>query len=204
MKLYDVIQKSPKWIQLRLGIPTSSHFHEILTPTRLTMSATAKKYACALISERLIGEPHDAASSKFMQRGSEMEAEAINWYEMRRKIDTQPIGFITDDTHTVGCSPDRLIGDNGGLEIKCCSASVHIENMFDMGVKFRLQVQGCLWITGREWWDVVSYHPHPNVDSVIERVQRDEDCIAKIATAIDQFNDMLQEKFEKVKSTEGN
>ena len=52
-----------------------------------------------------------------MERGLIIEAEAVDWYEFDRDVLTQKVGFITDHDHTVGCSPDRLVGDHGLLEI---------------------------------------------------------------------------------------
>jgi hypothetical protein len=47
-----------------------------------------------------------------------VEAEATDWYEFDQDVTVQRVGFITDENHTVGCSPDRLVGDEGLLEIK--------------------------------------------------------------------------------------
>jgi hypothetical protein len=53
-----------------------------------------------------------------MERGLIVEAEAADWYEFDHDVTVQRVGFITDDDHTMGCSPDRLVGDEGLLEIK--------------------------------------------------------------------------------------
>ena len=47
-----------------------------------------------------------------------VEAEAADWYEFDQDVTTQRVGFITDDGRTMGCSPDRFVGDDGLLEIK--------------------------------------------------------------------------------------
>lgn len=195
MKVHDVVQGSPEWIDLRLGMLTASRFDRVLTPAKLLFSSSAEKFACELIGEKVIGEPMDAASSKFMQRGTKLEAEAIAWLEMDQNVDIDKVGFITDDGFTVGGSPDGLIGDDGGAEIKCLSAMKHSHLAYggtSIVQEYRLQVQGYMWITSREWWYLLAYHP--TMPPVLERVERDEDCIAKIASAVDRFNDMLQEK----------
>ena len=70
-------------------------------------------------------------------------------------------GCYKGEDKLVACSPDGLIGDNGGLEIKCPSQGVHVEYLLSgkMPTKYTLQVQGFLYVTGREWCDFMSYHP---------------------------------------------
>ena len=51
------------------------------------------------------------------------------------------------------------------------------------------QVQGSLWVTGRQWWDFVSYSP--GLPPLITRVERDEPYIATLAKAVDAFNEEL-------------
>ena len=53
------------------------------------------------------------------------------------------------------------MGETGGLEIKFPSAKVHVGYMLDndsLAMAYRCQVQGYLLITGREWWDLCSFH----------------------------------------------
>jgi YqaJ-like viral recombinase domain len=45
-----------------------------------------------------------------MERGLIVEADAVDWYEFDHDVTVQRVGFVTDDDHAVGCSPDRLIG----------------------------------------------------------------------------------------------
>lgn len=200
MIVHKVEQGGPEWLRLRLGIPTASCFKRIIQPVNLKPSKSADKYACDLVAERLIGEPLDAASSKFMQRGSDMEEEAVSWYEMTRDVDIDRVGFVTNDDHTVGCSPDGHVGDNGGIEIKCLEAGncvYDIHKPEKLVADYRLQVQGCLWVTGRKWWDLISYHP--TIEPTVIRCERDEECISAIAKAIDCFQDVLADIWNKLK-----
>ena len=56
-----------------------------------------------------------------------VESEAADWYEFDQDVTVQRVGFITDDDHAVGCSPDRLVGDEGRLEIKAPLPHTQIE-----------------------------------------------------------------------------
>src|SRR5271165_5391532 len=114
---HDVAQYSEVYDRLRLGIPTSSHFHKIITPQGKP-SKQWREYACVLIAERILQRKIEFYHSPTMERGLIVEAEAADWYEFDQDVTVQRVGFITDDNHTVGCSPDRLVGDEGLLEIK--------------------------------------------------------------------------------------
>jgi hypothetical protein len=117
MKIHTCDQGSPEWMQLRLGIPTSSSFDRIITPKTCKKSAQWDAYKYELIAERCIGHPQEEFMSWDMQRGKTEEINAVRLYELHNDMDTIPVGFITNDAGTIGASPDRLVGDNGLLEI---------------------------------------------------------------------------------------
>jgi hypothetical protein len=50
---HDVTQYSEEYDRLRLGIPTSSNFHKIITPQGRP-SKQWREYACVLIAERIL------------------------------------------------------------------------------------------------------------------------------------------------------
>ena len=112
------------WRNTRTSMTASSsgsrrapHFHKIITPQGKP-SKQWREYACVLIAERILQQKIEFYNSPAMERGLIVEAEAADWYEFDHDVTVQRIGFITDDEHTMGCSPDRLVGDDGLLEIK--------------------------------------------------------------------------------------
>lgn len=186
MKIVKCEQSSREWHNARLGIPTASRFNNIITPKTLKLSGQAEGYLYELAAEWLLGEPCDNAGSAFMDRGIIQESDAVRFYEFRNDIETQPVGFCLRDDGLVGCSPDRLVGKDGGLEIKCPSAKVHIAYLLgSVGDEYKTQVQGCLYICEREWWDVMSYNPF--MPPALERHYRDDDFIAKFVPLLDDF-----------------
>ncbi len=50
---HDVAQYSEEYDRLKIGIPTSSNFHKIVTPHGMP-SKQWREYACVLIAERLL------------------------------------------------------------------------------------------------------------------------------------------------------
>ena len=55
---HDVAQYSEAHDRLKLGIPTSSNFHKIITPQGKP-SKQWREYACLLIAERLLRRPDE-------------------------------------------------------------------------------------------------------------------------------------------------
>lgn len=182
----DIEQGSAEWHLLRLGIPTASGGSRIMTPKRQEYSAAAKGYIAELMAETMLGQPLDWATTDFMVRGTEMEAEARDWYELTRGVEVRQTGFLLAYDGSEGVSPDGLVGDEGGVEIKCYGARHHMEHLLglDEGA-VDPQVQASMRITGRKWWDVVAYNP--KLPSRIHRVYRDEGYLAKLDACMIQF-----------------
>ena len=108
MIIHDVEQGTTPWLELRAGIPTSSEFGRIVTPTGKP-SSSAKSYMFELMAERLMGHPVTSFVTTWMERGHELEPEAVDFYAFQTNEDPQPVGFVTDDSKRVGASPDRWI-----------------------------------------------------------------------------------------------
>lgn len=196
MRIVEVKQGSIEWIEARCAIPTASRFDSIITATGKP-SAAASNYLGELIAESILGTSFDDQTSEWMERGKQMEPNAVKFYEFERDIDTQEVGFVTLEDGSAGCSPDRLVGDDGGLEVKCPSPSQHVLYLLDsFGTKYKQQVQGCLWVCEREWWDMESFHPL--MPAAIVRVYRDEDYIDKMAQCVTDFCERLAEAKSKV------
>ena len=203
-----VEQGSAEWHAARLGIPTSSCFDRIVTPKgKLSSSKASDGYACELIAERLLGHPLNDYVSQWMIYGMDLEEQAVSYYELQTDRETQAGGFCRKDLPlpmikrlaSVGCSPDRLIGEDGGLEIKCPSEKIHVATLLgleDVLVKHRLQIQGSLWVTGRAWWDFLSYHPE--LPPALMRVERDEEFSRTLDQHVRAFCVGLEEYYERV------
>lgn len=186
MKIHNVVQGSPEWLALRSGIPTASCFDMIITP-KGKLSSQAERYLNTLLAERLMGHPTVDVITSWMDRGQQLEAEAVAYYEGLRELDTERIGFITNDSGTIGASPDRFVGDKGMLEIKVPKEHTHVGYLITRAVDaaYYPQVQGQLWISEREWLDIMSYHPE--MPPAVIRVPRDEEYITNLSGAVEAF-----------------
>ncbi len=199
MKIHDVTQGSAEWVALRLGIPTASEFHRIVTP-KGALSAQADKYAHRLIAEKLLQRQMDSLEGlEWVERGKAFEAEAANIYAFQNEVEIKTVGFITSDDGRMGASPDRIISGNIGLECKCPSPQVHVGYMLnDMGDKYKSQVQGQNMIGEFEHSILFSYNPE--FPSVTIKTPRDEPYIKLLSESISAFCDMKDEMLEKIKS----
>lgn len=192
MRVLDCEQGSQEWLEARMGIPTASRFSRILTPKTRKLSAQRERLKHELLAESYLGYPIEWEPTQFMERGTDLEDRARAWYEFDRDVEVREVGFCLRDDGLTGCSPDGLVGDDGGLEIKCRGAAPHMAALLgDDDIADMTQIMGSLWITGREWWDVLAFNPA--FPSVRIRVYRDEDYIADLAAAVDQFLEELAE-----------
>lgn len=197
MKIVDCEQGSPEWVAARIGIPTASQFHRIITPKTMKPSASAGKYVAELIAEWILGMPLDLANSDLMERGHKLEEKAAQLYRLQTNNIIQTVGFILADDGKVGCSPDRLVGADGLLEIKCPAPITHVNYLLNgVDADYRCQVQGQLWITGRQWLDFFSYHP--DMPEYRIRVERDVAFITALADAVADFNEQLDNARERM------
>jgi hypothetical protein len=126
----------------------------------------------------------------------------------------QTPGFITSDDGRIGFSPDGLIGEDGGIEIKSPQPAKHIECLLGGVVPddYVLQVQFSLYVSGRAWWKFLSYsrqfpalvvHVEPNPDlqdSISEALgmfyEKFDAALAKISAMKSAHENPLREAYE--------
>jgi hypothetical protein len=136
-----------------------------------------------------------------MERGLIVEAEAADWYEFDHDVTVQRIGFITDDERTMGCSPDRLVGDKGLLEIKAPLPQTQVAYWIsgELNERFRPQLQGQLYISQRSWVDILCWHDV--LPKLVMRVEPDEKFIKALDRELRIFNYFIEGVMEKIRTT---
>jgi hypothetical protein len=198
MQIIECEQGTPEWFSARAGIPTASMFATVMAVgVKGGKSLTRIAYLNKLAGEILTGEPMENYVSADMERGKVMEDEARDLYAFQNGVDPQRVGFVRNGEK--GASPDSLVGDKGGLEIKSAAAHIQVARLLDGALpsEHKAQVQGSLWVCEREWWDFCSYCPKLPLLQI--RVYRDEDYIKKIANEVDLFNIELQQTVEYIR-----
>lgn len=151
-----------------------------------------------LAAERLTGLTEPTYTNSYMEDGKELEAEAREAYETITDTVVEQVGFI-EYNEDIGASPDGLIKLDGGTEIKCPKATTHIKYLLEdrLPPEYLWQVQGNLFVSGRGWWDFVSYCR--GFPLFIKRVNRDESCINTLKHELDIFVEELKDLVETIK-----
>lgn len=186
-------QHSAEWFAARAGKVTASRFRHVVAKLKRGGYAEARDtYLWELVIERITGSAADHFASAAMQWGTDNEAGARMAYEGATGAMVEEVGFLLHPQfESVGGSPDGLIGDDGGFEAKCpFNSAVHLRNFIEgMPAEHRHQVQGLMWITGRAWWDYVSYDPRLPAPFAryVQRIARDEDYIAELQAEVSIF-----------------
>jgi YqaJ-like viral recombinase domain len=199
-KKHYVDQGTAEWFKLRIGKPTSSMFHKIITPGGKP-SAQAREYMYRLIAERLLNEQMEDGIGRleWIERGKIEEPNAAAQLEFAHNLELEPIGFVTNDAGTMGCSPDRLIvGRNQSVEIKCPAPWTQIGRLLDgLDKDYRPQVQGHLLVGG---FDLVHFYSwHPRMPPFYQITRRDEPYIAVMEHLLTQFCYELEEETERAR-----
>lgn len=183
LQIFNCEQGSPEWFECRRGIPTASKFKDVLAKGQ---GLTRRKYLYTLAGEILTGEPGESFSNEHMERGHAMEDDARQQYAFQRDVEPERVGFMRRGS--AGCSPDSLIGVDGLLEIKTKLPHLHLEALESnrLPPEHVAQVQGQLWISGRQWCDFVSYWPRLPLFCI--RVPRDDAYIDTLTVEVEAFN----------------
>lgn len=194
----DIPQGSEEWIQLRLGVATASNFNKIITAGGKE-SATLEKYALQLATESTLFSAEPNFKNEIMARGNELEAEARQVYQEETFNIVEEITMFKSDCGNFGYSPDGLVANDGLIEIKCPLSTTHFQYILEDKVPsdYWQQLQGGLWVSGRNWIDFVSYHPNFKEKKLfIKRVERDDNYIYQLDILVKKTI-LLKEKFLK-------
>lgn len=199
MEIFNCQQGTDEWFACRKGIPTASEFSTVMAKGKGgAPSKTRAGYMSRLAREVITGQPQlPTFSNEHTERGRLHEDRAREVYCFTTGLITRRVGFIRNGN--VGCSPDSLVGEDGGLEIKCPTEDIQKKRIAlqKLPTEYKAQIQGSMYVTARDWWDFESYFD--GIEAVIIRVERDDTYIRKLAEELAIFNDELAELTEKMR-----
>ena len=181
MQIYkDINQLSDEWFAIRKGKMTASNAQAV--------GANGKgleTYIYTLMAEKYSNNK-EYYTNKDMERGIELEEQARMTYEIEYEK-VEEVGFI-ELNEFVGASPDGLVGEDGGLEIKCVNDvnffKLLINGEKELDTKHIWQCQMCLYITKRKWWDLSIYNPNFDKNLLVFRIEPDEAKFLKLQAGI--------------------
>lgn len=194
MKIHNLEQGTDEWFNCRKGKMTASNAH--------TISVAGKgleTYIKTVVADMFASEKEEGYQSKAMERGTILEEQARSIYELLYGVNIEKVGFI-EHSEFIGCSPDGLINDDGGIEIKCINNKDYFQLL--LGIEkpdpnYVSQVQMCLMITGRKWWDLVFYNPNFKQSTYIERLVPDLEFIEKLKVGLSLGEEKIKELVKK-------
>lgn len=158
----DLVQGTPDWHAARRGIVTASVVGKLITPTlKVADNETARGITATLIAERISGWTEPTYMNDDMARGVLHEPIARDAYAEHHRVKVEQVGLMVRDDwgFPIGASPDGLVGEDGGLEVKCPRSKTHIRTIVadEVPAQHIPQIQACMLVSGRKWWSFVSF-----------------------------------------------
>lgn len=191
-------QRSEEWLAACCGNVGASSIDKIIT-TKGEPSKQRTEYMMTLAAERITGKQEVGFTSQAMLNGIEREAEARTLFEMAHGVEIRQVGLIyKDDRKLCHCSPDGLIEETDGWEVKCPMSKTHIKYLIGntLPSEYFCQVQFSLYVSEREYWWFMSHYA--GLKPLIIKVARDEKWIEKCEKELNAFNEELDEMVKKL------
>jgi hypothetical protein len=200
----DCPQREVEWFKLRCGKVTASELDSLLTPEfKERTGETPRTYLFKKLAELWQGHALPGFTSFATEQGNIQEDEAIPWFRMEyEQHNVHFAGFVETDDGLAGCSPDALIGDDGGLEVKCPEAPNHVRYLIDgvLPKDYAAQVHMSMFVTGRPWWIFLSYRR--KFPPFVLKVMRDETICARIGITVRKFHNNLNAAMDALRKAD--
>lgn len=199
-QILPCLQGSEDWLKARLGRPTASEFDQILTVEFKTRTGDMfTSYVARKVAEAWRGELLPGFSGSWStEQGELREEQARSWAVFELDMPIKTVGFVVGDDGRCGCSPDGLVGEDSGVEIKSPEAHTHVRYVMDGELPkcYAAQVHGCIYVTGRPSWTFISYRR--KFPPVVIPVARDEEICKRIGEALQKFYAAFDAAFERL------
>lgn len=200
MRIIECRQHSTEWAQARLGVITASEADALFTPLfKISEGKGVETYLYKKLAEKLLGYSSDFGGSFEMEQGNIVEAIARPWFAFTYDVDVRAVGLCLSDDGRCGASPDGLLPDGSGLEIKSPQGPTALKYYFrnELPPEHRVQVHFSMFVTGAPYWTFVSFHR--SLPPLVLRVERDEKIQAVIGEGVAGFMEEFDAKHDKIK-----
>lgn len=151
-------------------------------------------------------------SNAAMRWGTFWEDDARNRYAEEMGYEIEQVGFIPYEKYPnlMGVSPDGLNKtENGGCEFKCpFSLEKHLQHLMyqtpqdlkDNEEEYYWQCYANMLVTGRDFWDFVSFNPYISYSKQLKvlRLHRDENEINLLKERIDLAVEYMRVKMQEL------
>ena len=158
-------QGSDRWLAARLGVITASRAKDLIAAGRKagTHGEARMTYLRQLVAEVATGQQKDQGKFKQTEYGHEHEDTAREIFSFNMNLPVTTIPFIYGDIGMrYGCSPDGLVDEHSGLELKCpFTTDVYLDFLLNGEIKpeYLEQCQFSMFVTGLPYWHFGNYDP---------------------------------------------
>ena len=201
MKIIDCAQGSQAWYTARLGVVTASEADALVTPLgKARTGQGVETYLFRKLAEKLLNYSPDQLNTFPMDQGKLIESICLPWYEFETGKKVRRVGFCLSDDGRIGASPDGLLDDGSGIEVKAPQAPNHIKYLLENKVPedYVVQIQHSILVTDAPYWTFVSYHLV--LPPLVLRVERDPKIQAALGEALASFNRRFDAAMERLKA----
>ena len=193
--LIDCEQRSPEWFEHRRGVLTASQFGDWLTK-----SGKVAEKARLTAASKCLAEAHgfpdpSPYESDDMKRGVQLEPFALEAFSKQMDFAVDTIGFAKSLHGAFGCSPDGIMDNGEGLEIKCPRMSKLIQYIKtdELPDEYKAQVHGSMAVTGAKAWWFVAFSPAaPLFVKLVERDEYTEDMFAGLKAYHEYYQELSE------------
>jgi hypothetical protein len=195
--ILHMAQRSDAWFAARKGVLTASNFGPWLLNSGKVAEQARERAICKLIAERANCESAPNFENWAMQRGTELEPQAVAAFEGETGIKVADVGFCLSKFGNFGCSPDGLIvGHSIGFEGKVPVPETHIRyrRAGELPDEYLFQIHGSMAVTGATAWHFQSWNP--GLASLRILIERDE-FTEKLKAALISFSAQYEEAWEQ-------
>ena len=204
-----------EWKEARRGLVTASRFGDVMTEPRSKaakeageLSDTAKSYLMELVASTITGIDRVGGKSAAMERGVDMEADAIDAYAAMKFCAVETGRLLIWPAYGIAATPDGFVEEDeegpGIIEVKCPESKRHLDTWFTRQVPddYIEQVQGQLWVSDRRWCDFISYDDRFPLAMrlVVIRVYRDDDMGQALEIKVLDFAQRVRDKVAQVRA----
>lgn len=196
MKIYNFEQWSEERFKIRELKLTASNATAIGN-----CGKWLETYVVSIVSDYYNNWEKEVIYSKDIDRGNELEPIARDMYELTTWNIVKEVWFVEYNEY-VWCSPDWLVWDDWGIEIKSLNNEKHF-GLLSWTRKIDSwhirQIQMNLLITGRKRWDFISYNPNYKQTLYIERIKPDKKKFDKLLEWFKVWEQMIKDVLLSIK-----
>jgi YqaJ-like viral recombinase domain len=188
VKTFDMEQGSTAWYMARCGVITASEVDALVSPTgKVRTGQGVDTYLHRKLAEKMLNWSPEMLNTFPMDQGKIIETIAIPWFEFTFNKKVSRVGFCTSNDGKIGFSPDGILEDGSGLELKAPQPPAQIRYLLGGTVpdEYAIQIQHSLLVSGAPYWTFASYSLQ--LPALVLRVEPDPKIQAALKEAIDAF-----------------